>query len=423
MYRLAAAFAFLFCVGAMSLPLLADGTATPPAENGETFGQYLADHQADLAPFFSKNSEDMFRLGVPLLMGMMGWVVLITMLIGWGIDVLMSRGFAFFFAPAFSEIKRALIYATGRLFLSFVYTCLLGIAIVFSLKLVYAGIVMACVVALLLAVAIAAQIVWVLYLYRTSFAVSAGFYVAIIIVHTVVGFLLAKPFIGTGASATAVDFVNRVVTPRLLAEADSTKQDLAGAVSDRDAVKAKVTEFQSQLVQAQSEQQHLHQLIEEKKNSDVYVFSRIVQAHARGELEPARDQLTAFLGKFPSSSLNALARAQLAQVNDQITAETEQKKQDEAEATRAAAQARSDLLARAAKGEVPLSEMRRALIGKSRAEVNNLLGPPNETGSDSWNYHQLMVFNPLTNVKHGLMVYFIEGTVQSVDYGTGVESQ
>jgi hypothetical protein len=354
---------------------------------------------------------------------MMGWVVLVTMLIGWGIDVLMSRGFAFFFAPAFSDIKRALIYATGRLFLSFIYTCLLGIAIVFSLKLVYAGTVMACAVILLLAVAIAAQIVWVLYLYRTSFGVSAAFYVAIIVVHTVVGFLLAKPFIGSGASATAIDFVNRVVTPRLQAEVDSTKQELAGVASDRDATKAKVTEFQSQLVQAQSEQQHLHQLIEEKKNSDVYVFSRIVQAHARGELESARDELTVFLGKFPSSSLNALARAQLAQVDEQIAAQTEQKKQEEAETARAAAQARSDLLARAAKGQVPLSEMRRALIGKSRAVVSDLLGPPSETGSDSWNYHQLMVFNPLTNVKHGLMVYFIEGTVQSVDYGAEGVSQ
>ena len=61
-----------------------------------------------------------------------------------------------------------------------------------------------------------------------------------------------------------------------------------------------------------------------------------------------------------------------------------QKKQEEADAARAAAQARADLLARAAKGEVTLSEMRQALIGKTRAEVSDLLGAPSETATDSW---------------------------------------
>jgi hypothetical protein len=156
--------------------------------------------------------------------------------------------------------------------------------------------------------------------------------------------------------------------------------------------------------------------IEEKKNSDIYVFSQIVQARARGELDSARDQLTAFPAKFPSSSLIALAQAQLAQVNDQMVVEEAQKKQEEADAARAAAQAQADLLARAAKGEVTLSEMRQALIGKTREQVGNLLGPPSDTASDSWGYRQQMILNPLTNEKYGLMVYFTEGIVQGVDY-------
>jgi hypothetical protein len=408
-----------FWLCATSLPLMADGTAAQPAATGEDFGQYLADHQADLTPFFEKNSDDFIKLGVPLLMGMMGWVILITMLVGWGVDVIMSRGFAFFFAPAHAEIKRALIYATGRLFLGFVYTVLLGLAIVFSLKLTYAVIVMALVGLLLILVAIAAQIVWVLYLYRTSFPVSAVFYLAIIVVHTIVCFLIVKPIIGSRAPAVAMDFVDRVITPRLQAEIDATKQELAGISADRFAAGRKVTDLQNQIAQAQTDQEQLLKKIEEKKNSDIYVFSQIVQVHARGELEAARDQLTAFVAKFPSSSVNALARAQLAQVNDQIAAATAQKQQEEADTARAAAQARADLLARAARGEVPLSEMRRALIGKSRTEVSDLLGPPSETASDAWNYYQLMVFNPLTNEKHGLTVYFLEGTVQGVDYRNG----
>jgi hypothetical protein len=399
--------------------LLADGTNALPAQSapaGEDFGQYLVDHQADLEPFFTKNAEALFRLGVPLLMGMMGWVICLTMLAGWIVDVLMGRGFALFFAPAFAEMKRAVIYATGRLFLSFVYTCLLGLAIVFSLKLAHAGIVMALAVVLLLVVALAAQIVWILYLYRTSFFVSTAFYAAIIIVHTVVGFLIAKPVIGLRATGVATEFVDRAITPRLQAEADSTKRELNAAESARHADEVKVADLQNQIARARTEQEQLRKEIEEKKNSDIYVFSRIVQARARDDLASARDQLTAFLAQFPSSSLNASARAQLAQVNLQMAVEETQKKQQEADAARAAAQARADLLARAGKGEAPLSEMRQALIGKTRAQVSGLLGPPSDTASDSWGYRRRMILNPLTNEKFGLMVYFTEGTVQSVDY-------
>jgi hypothetical protein len=376
----------------------------------------LADHQAALAPFFMKNAEDFFRLGVPLLMEMMGWFILITMLVGWGIDVLMSRGFAFLFAPASGGWKRAVVYATGRLFLSFLYTCLMGLAIVFSLKLAHAGIVISLAIILLLVVALAAQIVWVLYLYRTSFSLSAAFYLAVIAVHSVAGFLIAKPVIGGRAAGVAANFVNQVITPALQAETESTRRDLAVAASARNATRAKVADLQNQIAQAETEEKQLSQEIEEKKNSDIYIFSRIIQARARDDLASARDQLAAFPAKYPSSSLDALAQAQLEQVNSRIAARQAQQKQEEADEARAAAQAQADLLARAAKGEVTLSEMRQALIGKSRAQVSSLLGLPSETASDSWGYRQQMIINPLTNRKYGLMVYFSEGAVQGVDY-------
>jgi hypothetical protein len=417
----------LFWLVATSLPLLADGTnaapAQPAAASGEDFGQYLVDHETDLAPFFKKNAEDLSKLAVPMLMGMMGWVVFLTMLAGWGVDVLMSRGFAFFFAPAFANLKRSVVYATGRLFLSFVYTCLMGLAIVFSLGLSHPGIVIMTVLILLLVVAFAAQVVWILYLYRTDFPISAVFYLAIVVVHVLVGFLIAKPLIGLRASAMAADFVDRAITPRLQAEADSTRHELAAAESARDTTKAKSADLQNQIAQAQAEQDRLSKEIDEKKNSDIYLFSQIVQARTRGELSSVHDQLTAFQSKFPSSPLNVLVQAQLVQVNNQLAAEEAKKEQAEIDAARVAAQARADLLARAGKGEVTLSEMRQALIGKTRTEVSDLLGLPSTTASDSWGYRQQMILNPLTNAKYGLLVYFNEGTVQSVDYDRNGASQ
>jgi len=300
---------------------------------------------------------------------------------------------------------------------------LTGLAVVFSLRLSHAGIVTTLVVLLLLAMALAAQIVWILYLYRTSFSVSAVFYFAIIVAHGVVGFLIAKPVIGLRASSVTTDFVDRAVTPKLQAEVESTKRELAGVQAARDEAGAKVADLQHQIAQAQAEEERLRQEIEEKKNSDIYVFAQIVKVRAGGSLDSARDQTTAFLAKFPASSLDAQAQAQLAQINDQIAVEQAQKQQEEADATRAAQLARADLLARAAKGDVTLSEMRQALIGKTRAQVSDLLGPPSDTASDSWGYRQRMILNPLTNETFGLMVYFSEGAVQGVDYNRNGGSQ
>ena len=419
------AFLFVF-LGTMGVPLVADGNSahSPPAgTSGDDFGQYLADHQSDLAPYFEKNASKLFKAGFPLLMGMMGWVIFFTMLAGWAIDILLSRGFAVFFAPAFAGIKRCVIYATGGLFLSFLYAGLLGLAMAFSLKMPHAGIVLVAMILLLFLVALAAQIVWILYLYRTTFSVSAVFYLAILVAHTLLGLLIAKPIVDWRASGVATDFVDQEITPGLQAEAQSTRHELAAVASSRDAIKAKVSDLQGQISQGQTEADQLRKEIEEKKNSDIYVLGEILKSRARDDLGAARGQLADFVAKFPSSPLNASARAQLAQVDSQMAAEEAQKKQGNADAARAAAQARADLLARAAQGNVTLSEMRKALLGKTRAQVSSMLGLPSETASDSWGYRQQMIVNPLTNERHGLLVYFNEGMVQGVDYNRNGGSQ
>ena len=401
-------------------PLAAQTTNSAPAQPGGSgisdFGQYVADHQDDLAPFFTDHAGELFKLAVPLVMGMMGWVVLVTMLVGWVIDVVMSRGFAFFFAPAYAEWKRSVIYATGELFLSFVYACLMGLVVVFCLRLEHAFVVIGVILFVLMIVALAAQVVWVLYLYRTPFVLSTAFYIVIVLVQGITGTLLAGPLFGTHAPAQITAFVDAAITPKLRAEVDATRRDLAAAKSARDAVQAHTNDLKNQFAQAQAEKTRLGQEIEEKKNSDIYVFAQIMKVRAGGDLAAARDQLAAFPSKFPASPLLVLARGQLADINAQMASEVAQQKQAQADAERATAAARADLLARAAKGQVTLSEMRTAVIGKSRADVKNLLGAPGETGGDTWTYYQQMIVNPLTNEKSGLVVNFSEGVVQGVDY-------
>lgn len=411
-------FVLTFLIAMAGLPLLADSSGAGQAAAGgqEDFGQYLVDHQADLAPFFESNSGDLFKKAVPFVMEMTGWLIFITMLVGWVVDVLLSRGYSFVFAPAYSDTKRAFIYATGRLFLSFIYTILIGLAIVFSLRFAAAGIILSVAVLLLVVVAFAAQIVWILYLFRTNFPISVLFYIAVIVVHGFVAALMVGPIIGTKAPTEMTNFIDQAITPKLQAEAEATKRQLATVKLTLDADQAKATDLQNQINEAQAEQERLAQAIEDKKHSDRYLFTQIVKVRAKGDLESARRQLLSFLTQFPTSNVTAQARLQLSEINNQLALEEAQKQQQEAEAAQAAAAARADLLARAGKGDVTLSEMRQALIGKTRAQVSDLLGEPSETASDSWGYRQQMILNPMTNEKHGLVVNFSEGIVQGVDY-------
>jgi hypothetical protein len=238
----------------------------------------------------------------------------------------------------------------------------------------------------------------------------------VLVVHTGFGLVIAKPVIGAKAQDVATHFMDQVVTPKLQAEVESAKHDRLAAEAAQKDTQAKVTNLQTELTQVQMQGDQAGRSIDAKKNSDVHFFGEIIQTRARNELDSARAQLTDFLKQFPNSSLDGLAHDQLTQVNNEIAANDAEKKQVAADMAQASAQARADLLARAAKGEVTLSEMRQVLLGKSRAEVSDLLGQPTQAVSENWIYQKEMIFNPLTNAKYGLMVYFNQGTVQGVDY-------
>jgi len=406
-------------------PLWADPTnaapANPPAaatpDGG--FGQYLVDHQAALAPFFSKNGDELIRQAALLFLGLLGRVILLTLIAGWAIDVILSRCFSVFFAPIYAKLKRAFIYATGQLVLNVVAVVLLGLVLGFSAGLPYFGVVILVTGGILLCGMFVLQIGWVIYLYRTHLSISAGFYLAVFVIHVVTAILVAAPIFGTRANDMVTSFVDLSVTPKLQAEVASMKHDMITVGAARDQVKAKVADAEERLTQAQAQQQEIEKAIEEKKNSEIYLFSQIMKVEAKGDLAAAHSQLTGFLAKFPTGIRSDAAKAQLAQVDGDLAAQEAQKKQAILDAARDAAQARADLLARAAKGEVTLSEMRLALIGKKPADVSALFGPAVETDSNRWGYNRRMISNPLTGQKLGLTVYFNGGLVQGVDYYYG----
>ncbi len=215
--------------------------------------------------------------------------------------------------------------------------------------------------------------------------------------------------------------MDNVVTPRVDAETGRVRQELATLMPARDQAMDEAARLQDRIDQARAEQAGVQKQIDAAKNSEICLYSRIVKLHAAGRLAEAREQFAALLARFPGGPLGGLIRGQLTQVTSEMAVRNAEEKQAEAVRIRLEAHARADLLARARAGRVTLSEMRRTLIGKSRAEVGALLGPPTETASDRWGYGREMIVDPLSGRKNGLAVHFFEGTVQGVDYYYGRE--
>jgi len=412
----------LLLLSAGSILLAAPANVAPapsPSPATEDFGQYLVDHQDDLAPFFHKNLEDLVRKAMPTLLGLLAWVSMFAVIAGWVVDVLLARGFTPFFAPAYTKLPRAVFYSTGRLILNSAVLGLFALTVLISTKFLHAGIIILCVAIILGLVTVVLQVGWLAYVFRMNIGTSVIFYVIIFGAQVLTFFLVASPILAGKPSTITYHFINETMTPELQEEVSSTKYDLAEVNKRIDATTAKLTDLRAKIAQDEADAQKLNQEIEDKKNSEAFLFQKIVRLEAKGDLSSAHDQFTEMLAKYPKGTMADAVKTHLTQVDAELATQAAQKKQAEADAAAAAAAARADLLAKAAKGEATLSEMRQALVGKNKTDITGLFGQPSDTTTDGWGYAQQMVVNPMTNEKHGLAVYFVEGTVQSVDYYYG----
>jgi hypothetical protein len=371
-----------------------------------------------LAPFFHQHADELFKQGLPLFFQVLGTVVLMDIVLGWILDIGLGYGFSSFFARAIkAKAAKALIYATGGLVIIVVLSGVMGL-MAFLASWVNPILVLL-VLGLIPVADLIVQTIWVMYVYRTNVVVSGLVSIGVLLVHMLAGVLLSGAMLETRGIPVVTQFIDQKVTPELKTAVAETRQEAAAAEAARDKVQADLNAAQDRLDQAVTQADVLRQEIEARKNSDDFAYERISRTHAQGDLIGARDQLKGFLVQFPSSSLTDAAKAQLAMVESELAAQEAQKKQEEADAAQAAAQALADFLARASKDGVTLSEARQMVLGKTREEVTSLLGAPTETGSDRWGYSRVITVNPLTNEKHGLTIYFSEGAVLGVDYYFG----
>jgi len=407
--------------------LRADGTTAGPTQtqpadpDKEDFGKYLFDHQDDLAPIFQKNSDELVKQGVPMILKLAGTILLLNVVIGWFFDIGIGYGFSYLIARTVkAKGIKALTYATGRLVIIILLTLIAGV-VAYVMSLLSPFLVLL-VIGLIPLADIVVQTIWVAYIYRTNYVVSGLFYIWVLLAHVIAGSLLSGPMVESRGQSMVTQFIDQNVTEQVKQATEASQKDLTEAEAARDKAQQDLKAAQDRLDAANAKAEELKKEVEAKKNSDAYVYGQICRVHARGDLSGAQTQLSAFLTNYPSSSLIGAAKAQLAGIEaDQAAEEVKEKEKEQAEIA-AAAQARADFLTRAAKDGVTLSEARQMTLNKTRQEVTELLGAPTETGPDCWGFGHVVTVNPLTNEKHGLSIYFSEGKVLSVDYYYGGEA-
>lgn len=377
------------------------------------------DHEADLAPFFAQNGADLFVRAVPFFLALGAEILLFSYLVGWGVDVLLGRGFAVLFAPTLNNFQRAYIYASGRVVIGIFSAFAFSLAVIIGAGSANFQTILSIAVVLLIVIGAGVQVGWIHYLYRPDFKIAVLFYLTLIVVHGFITLAISSPLIGAPAGRSVQTFVDQEVTPKLKNATAQTRNEMMSIAPDHQAAQKATTELTDQIAQSKDEAAEVQKQIAQARNSETYLFSQIVKIHARGDLTAARDQFASFLARFPHGAVAGLARGQLVQVTSELSAQDLAKQQAQAAQARAVAADRANLLARAGKGEVTLTEMRHALLGKSREQVSALLGAPTETASDRWGFGRQMIWNPLKNEKSGLAIYFSEGAVQSVDYYYG----
>ena len=406
----------LFLVAtAFSIPAVADTNQFA----GETFGQQVLEHESDITPFLKEHQENIYRTCGPGFQYIVATILALNLIVGWFCDFVAAYILSRVFAPTYALLKQAFIFTTGHLIL-IIFFSIFSMFLFSTIGAAMPWYMFEILIVLLLLIVSVIQTILVSFCYRTAPDVSVKFYAWVFVLH-VMALALFYPITKARATTMMSSLANKVATPTLEGYVDERMKLLTIASDARDKVKGDISDAQSQFDEANTEQSQLRKQIADMKASELFVFRRIVHLHAEGDLTSARDQLNAFLVSFPAGKMIESAKAQLTQISGELAALDAQKKQAEAAAAQAAAQARADFLARAGRGEVSLSEMHKALQGKTFAEVKELFGLPAVVEAGCWGYKQQMVFNPLTNEKHGLTIYFVQGIVQSVDYfyGTG----
>lgn len=407
----------------------AEANATAAPTGPESYADYLARHQANYDAFNDKYGNSILKASLPGLFKIAFHFAVLFLIYNAIIQLLGAWICAKFIVPLKATWKRAGTFSGVQ-----VGTSLVWVLICYGLGRVLIGddptrVSLVSVVILILislALGLGLSIAATKYVYKTNISTSTVFGVGLTVISAVLNVLFFLVFSILFASTMPevtghygkpifieciLPFVNKETT-EVQKQYDVTSVDL-------DAARKKQADVDAQTAEAQQQVEAMKQKIAAKDTSDELVYARLGEIADRGKLPQTLAAYEGFIKDRPQSPYVAYAKEQIETTKADMEHMSAQHEQAQAELARSAAMADSVLKEKLSKNQATLSEVRTALLGKSRDEVTALLGAPTQTGSDAYLYDKVLVLEPVTGRQRPFAVLFLEGNVKTVNYADG----
>lgn len=235
------------------------------------------------------------------------------------------------------------------------------------------------------------------------------------VIGGVVMWTMFGQMIGPVTDSLAIVFSERA-TPYVTAEVEELHPERDRLLEEVTVEKGKLDELTEKEAAIKEKVKTLQGEVASKRQTPQLVYTSIGQLVDQDELNQAIASYAEFAAKFSGHRLSATAKEQIEHL-EKLKARNEA---DRAAARAAAIAAEKQRLAifkqRLADKKVTLSNIRSAVLGKTRSEVIELLGQADEDQANTLIYTEIEVFDPVRNRNRNFIINFLEGRVQGVSY-------
>lgn len=318
------------------------------------------------------------------------------------------------FAPRHATLLNGFIFAAIPTVLN-----LIGVALTLTqnLPLIFMG------NAIIIIAIIIALIIATMYLYDVGlltmllFAVVGNLIagVVMVIVTNILLASLTSQLLGSGVDTLAGVFAKEASpyvaekVAGLQAEQQELKQQVQTEQEKLDGLKTQESDAQAEIKQLQAE-------VASKRQTPQLVYTAIGQLVDQNKIDAAIASYAEFAAKFPGHPLANKAKEQI-EILESLKAENEAERKAKRAALVAEEKRQLEVFRqKLADRQVTLSDIRQAVLGKSRQEVIELLGQADETQANMLIYTDIQVFDPVRNRNRYFIINFLEGRVQGANY-------
>lgn len=373
-----------------------------------------AEEHPVIADAWHENNEEMF--GAMADAATTAFLPLIFMLLGVQFVAYFAGalGASKLFAPRHASLLNAVIFAAIPTVLS-----LIGVGLVFtqSLSLIVMGNAIIG-IAIIIALIIATMYLYDVGLLTMLLFALVGNLIAAVLMVVVSNILLASmtaQILGGGMDTLADVYASKA-SPFVAKKMEGLQPKQKELEEQLQAEKDKLEGLKTQETAAQESIKKLQAEVASKRQTPQLVYTAIGQLVDQEKTDSAIASYAEFAAKFPGHPLATKAKEQI-DVLESLKAQTEVDRQAARAALVEEEKRQLDIFKkRLADREVTLSDIRKAVLGKSRSEVIELLGPADADQANMLIYTEIEVFDPVRNRQRSFIINFLEGRVQGANY-------